>query len=303
MNTRTSALAIALGAATAAAVGTIPAHASVRVYGEATSTGPDVSVQVYADITSPAIVSHSFKLYYPASELRVAGAAHPEAVWYFHDGTRTVPCPAPETSTPGEVLFVGGLMDARNPLAGVTGNHVLLGTVLFSRNSQDTPNFDMTIGRAGQFASFVTVNGAVLEAQAGQVTVQSVSNNPGDTDLDGLGDKWEENFFGTTRGVFYSDDPDHDGVSNQGEETMGSDPNDPTSNLHLVISDGKEKLVLEWTSAEKRRYTIEAARTLGRFEPIKEGIEATPPLNTYELERGDLGEILFFRIRVEPGNP
>jgi hypothetical protein len=276
------------------------AEASVRVYGEATSTGPTISVQVYADITSPAIVSHSCKLFYPAALLQVTSATRNDAIWSFNDGTRSLPYAGPDTSTPGEVLFVGGHLDARDPLAGVTGNHVLLGTVAFNRLTPDAPNFDMSIGRTGQFASFVTVNGTILEAQAGQVTVQNVSNDPSDTDLDGLSDAWEEAQFGTTKGVFYSDDPDHDGANNQGEEAMGSDPNDPRSVLRLGIQNEKDKYLLEWSSAEGRTYTIEASRMLGRFEAIKEGITATPPRNTFEFDRSDLGEVFFFRLRVDP---
>src|SRR5262245_46730442 len=88
-------------------------RASVQVHGEATSTGPSIRLQLFADITRPAIVSHSFKLFYPARELTVAAATHNDAVWYFHDGTRTVPCPAPDTSNAGEVMFVGGHLDGR----------------------------------------------------------------------------------------------------------------------------------------------------------------------------------------------
>src|SRR5690349_13783959 len=91
-----------LGLLTAGVVGMTSAQASVRVYGEATSTGPTVSVQVFADITAPAVVSFSFKLYYPASQLRPASAYCNAAQWYFHDGARTVPYPAPDTATPGQ---------------------------------------------------------------------------------------------------------------------------------------------------------------------------------------------------------
>jgi hypothetical protein len=45
---------------------------------------------------------------------------------------------------------------------------------------------------------------------------------------------------------------------------------------------------------------VEAARELGRFEVIKEGIPATAPLNTFELDRLQFSDHLFFRVRVEP---
>ena len=275
------------------------ASASVRVYGEASSTGPNITVQVFADITSPAIVSHTFKLFYPARQLEVLSATRNSDVWYMHNGASVVPYAAPDTGTPGEVLFIGARMDGRNPLAGVLGTRVLLGTVQFARNDSDTPSFDMTIGRSGQFASFVGTNGAVLEATPGEVNMLSVKPNPADEDLDGLSDKWEDRFFGTTRGVFYSDDKDGDGVNNLGEEAMGSDPTDSKSNLRLLISERRDRVLLEWTSAEERSYTIEGAKVLGKFETLKEGISATPPMNSFEFDRSDLPDTFFFRIRVE----
>lgn len=288
----------------AAALLATPASAAVHVYGEATSTGPNIRVEVFADITGASIVSHTFKLFYNASRLQVLGAYRNDAVWYFHNGVNTVPQSPPATTPAGEVLFVSGFMDARNPRTGVTGNRVLLGSVEFGRNDSSTPSFDLTIGQAGQFASFVTTNGSVLEAQVGQVVMQGVASDPDDQDLDGLQDKWEDKFFGGTRGVFYSDDPDADGVNNLGEEALGSDPTDAKSNLRLLISDRREIVLLEWDSAERRTYAIEVCKELGKFETWKEDIEATPPMNSFELDRSELGDARFFRIRLEaPARP
>jgi len=284
----------------AATVCATQASASVRVYGEASSTGPNITVQVFADITAPAIVSHTFKLYYPASQLQVLSATRNSAVWYMHNGAAAVPYAAPDTGTPGEVLFIGARMDGRNPLAGVLGTRVLLGTVEFARNTPATPSFDMTIGRSGQFASFVAVDGAILEATPGDVIMQSVKPNPADEDLDGLTDEWEKKFFGSTRAVFYSDDTDHDGANSRAEEAMGSDPTDSNSNLRLFITERRGRVLLEWTSAEDRSYTIEGAKALPDFGKLKEGIPATPPRNTFEFDRGDLPDTFFFRVSVEP---
>lgn len=292
MNTKLQTLLLA------AAVCAAPASASVRVYGEASSTGPNINVEIYADIADTAIVSHTFKLFYNAAQLQLLGATHNEAVWYMHDGVRSVAYGGPDSSAAGEILFTGARLDGRNPRAGVSGNRVLLGTARFARNGPATPSFDMTIGRAGQFANFVNTNAAVLEAQPGQVVLLAIKPTPADQDLDGLGDSWEERFFGGTR-VFYSDDSDGDGVNNLGEQAMGSDPTDRRSYLRLDITQGRERVVLEWPSADDRAYTIEGGKQLGRFEPLKEGIRATPPLNTYEFDRSDLPEILFFRLSVE----
>jgi hypothetical protein len=296
MNTKLRIQALLL----AAAMGATSASASVRVYGEASSTGPEIKVEVYADIADTAIVSHTFKLFYNAGQLHLLNADVNSGVWYLRNSNTSYPYPEPDGSIPGEILFLGAHMDGSNPRAGVSGNRVLLGTARFSRNSPATPTFDMTIGRAGQFANFVNTDAATLEVLPGQVVLLAVKPNPADQDLDGLSDSWEEQFFGSTRGVFYSDDTDGDGANNLGEQAAGSDPTDARSVLRLEITEGRERVHLEWPSVDDRFYTIEGSKQLGRFEPLKEGIKATPPLNTFDFDRIDLPETLFFRIRVEP---
>lgn len=275
------------------------AEAAVLVYGEASSTGPEISVQVYADITDTAIVSHTFKLFYNASELQLLDATHNLAVWFLHNGTATVPYAGPDGSHPGEILFMGVHMDGRNPRSGVTGNRVLLGSARFARNNPNTPSFDMSLGRSGQFANFVNTDAQTLEVVPGEVRIFSVKANPADEDLDGLGDQWEKKYFGGTRGVFYSDDKDGDGVNNLGEQVMGSDPLDPNSNLHLTITEGRGRVLIEWTSADERTYNIEGAKRLSDFGVLREGIKATPPMNTFEFDRNELPDTFFFRISVQ----
>jgi len=281
-----------------AALAANPAAGSVRVYGEAASSGPSLQVRIYADITEPAILSHTFRLYYNARQLRVLSAERNETIWSFHDGIRLLPQSPPDAGVGGEVLFVSGHFDPRDPHPGVTGSHVLLGSVRFGRVTPGTPAFDLGIGRTGDFASFVTADGTVLEAQPGVVQLQSVTPDPLDRDLDGLPDQWEEHFFGNTR-ADYADDPDGDGVSNLDEAAAGTDPTDPRSNLRLSISERNGRVVLEWPSADGRSYGIDAGKELGQFESLQTEIKATPPLNRLELDRRELGETIFFRLRLE----
>ena len=275
------------------------AHAAVRVYGEASSTGPEINVQVYADITDTAIVSQTFKLFYNAGELQLLDATHNLAIWYLHNGAATVPYAEPSSPMPGEVLFMGIHMDGRSPHSGVTGNRVLLGTARFARSNPNTPTFDLTLGGTGHFANFVNTNAQTLEVVPGQVVMLNVKPSPADEDLDGLGDRWETQYFGGTRGVFYSDDTDGDGVNNLGEQTMGTDPKDSRSLLRLSITEGRGRVLIEWPSADDRTYAIEGAKKFSDFGVLKEGIKATPPLNTFEFDRNDLPETFFFRISVE----
>jgi hypothetical protein len=293
MNTKLQTLLLA------AALLATRAPAAVQVYGEASSTGPEIRVQIFADISATAIVSHTFRLYYDVGQLQLIEASHNLDVWFLHNGTATVPYADPSSPLPGEILFMGAHMDGRNPRSGVSGNRVLLGTARFARNNPATPTFDLSLGRGGHFANFVNTDAQTLEVVPGEVRILNVKATPADEDLDGLGDRWELQNFGTVRGVFYSDDRDGDGVNNLGEQMMGSDPNDPRSNLRLSITEGRGRVTLEWPSSDERTYIIEGAKRLSDFGVLVERIAATPPLNTFEFDRGELPETIFFRIRVE----
>lgn len=271
----------------------------VQVYGEATSSGPYVTVQVYADIASKPLVSFAVRVGYDPGILAVAEATHNAGVWYFFDGTNQVAYPKPDSSRAGEVVFVGGRLDARDPLAGVTGNHVLLGVVVFSRMTTDTPSFTLSLGRAGHFANFVTTAGIVLEAQTDAVSFESILPDPTDLDLDGLRDKWEEEYFGSTKTMSWADDPDGDGYDNLAEQGLGSDPMDPTSNLRLTIGWQASQVALRWNSAAGRMYTIEASDDLRTFRPLATGIAAAPPSNAYAIPVSNEGGGTFYRVRLE----
>lgn len=273
------------------------AHAAVRVYGSASSSGELITTRIYADISTTPIVSCSFKVFYDARVLKVVQAARNDAVWSLFDGTRPVAYQEPDASRPDEVWFVGGRLDARNPLAGVLGAGVLLGTVDFSRLDSRTPDFNVTIGRPGDYANFVTTHGLSLEALPGEVTFAGVAPTPNDLDLDALEDKWEDKFFGDPKLAFYSDDDDKDGINNLGEQALGSDPTDGESNLGMTILREPKSVLLNWTSFADRRYTIEISDDLRRFQVLKAGVEATPPVNTFEAPTED--RQAFFRIVLE----
>ena len=279
------------------------AHASVTVYGNASSTGPLVNVSVFADITGSPIVSHCCKVFYDPATLRVVSATRNAAAWTLFDGARPLAYPGPDASRPGEVLFTGAKLDARSPLAGVLGNRVLLGTIAFARNSSSTPSFTVRLGRAGEFANFVTTNGTTIDAYPGEVTFAGVSPDAADRDLDGLGDAWETQFFGNPRNAFYSDDSDRDGANNLAEQTAGSDPTNAASALRLTVTRHPDGALLQWPSASGRVYEVEASDDLKKFVPLVSEIRATPPLNSLTISSRELGHALFFRLRVETAAP
>lgn len=273
------------------------ANATVRVYGVASSSGALITAQIYADISTTPIVSYSFKVFYDARLLQVVQASRNDAVWFMFDGTRPVAYQEPDASRSGEVLFLGGKLDARDPRAGVLGSGVLLGTVAFSRLNSQTPAFNVTIGRPGDYANFVTSHGISLDALPGEVTFARVAPTRYDLDLDGLDDLWEVKFFGDPRLAYYSDDGDKDGIHNLGEQALGSDPTDGKSNLELTILREPKGVLVHWTSFANRSYTIEGSDDLQRFQALKSGIAATPPSNTFELPAED--RRAFYRILLD----
>jgi hypothetical protein len=281
----------------AALVGAPAADAAVRVYGVASSSGERITAQIYADISVTPIVSHSFKVFYDARLLQVVQATRNDAVWFLFDGVRPVAYGAPDASQPGEVLFVGGKLDARDPTGGVLGSGVLMGTVVFSRLDSRTPAFSVTIGRPGDFANFVTRHGIRLDVLPGEVVFGGVTPTRTDSDLDGLEDRWEVNYFSDIRLAYYSDDSDRDGINNLGEQALGSDPTDGKSNLQLTILPAPKGVLLRWTSFAKRSYTVEGSDDLKRFRAVQGAIEATPPSNTIELPAAD--RRAFYRILLE----
>ncbi len=277
-----------------------PLWATVGVYGVASSSGEFVTVQVYADIATVPIVSYSARVYYDPGILHVVNATRNDSVWRLFDGLRAVPYVEPDASTPGQVLMVGARLEAGDPLGGVVGNGVLLGTIVFGRHRSTTPGFSLTIGRTGDYASFVTTGGIRLEALPGEVVFSNVKPTRDDEDLDGLRDRWEIEHFKDIRLAYYSDDPDGDGANNLAEEALGSDPNDRNSNLRLTLSRRGQDLRLQWTSFESRTYAVESTEDLRNFKTLAAGLRATPPLNTLDLKMPPGSRATFYRIRLEP---
>jgi hypothetical protein len=151
------------------------ASAVVSIYGETATTGSNVTVNIYADLSTNTLVSFGVRLLYDTNNLRVIAAAKNAAVWYLSDGRTLYPYADPDTSTPGGVLILGAKFDGNNPLQGVTGQHVRLGTVTFSRLTPARPDFTLALGRPTAFDNFVTAGGSVLDTAVDGIVLGSVS--------------------------------------------------------------------------------------------------------------------------------
>lgn len=143
---------------------------TVSVY---TENGYDESVNqlrvnVFADIgddqNGGSVVSAGFKLTYgggltnPVPDKNVID-------WYFGATPLTVPYIDPDTSSPGEIYFLLGILDENLPLEGVTGNRILLGSIVFNYSGgiPTSSNLSIEDGHKGAFIDFSTTEGIALD--------------------------------------------------------------------------------------------------------------------------------------------
>ena len=160
--------------------------AAVDVYLEGAYTETDLTVYIYADI-NPAVLSYGVKLTYSSTELNISTAEKNESVWFMGDGTTNHAYMDPETSTPGEVIIIGGKLDTNAPTAGVTGDRVLLGKVVFNRTENSmpfAPALSVSLGRSGRYNNFVQPDGAVMDSTGVNFTTNTILER-GDANADG----------------------------------------------------------------------------------------------------------------------
>lgn len=193
----------------------VEAAISITVYGEGTLTDDEVTVNIYADIANSPVVSFGVNLNYDTDQLTVQSAVKNEGVWYFGDETNKHSYIDPDTSTPGSVVIIGGKLDINNPIEGVIGNNILLGTVVFERNDSSHPVLSLTFGREGNFNNFVAIDKSILDTQVGDVVfLPVVFSGNGDSDGDGLPDDIEA-MLGTDP---LDADTDDDGIVDGNED-------------------------------------------------------------------------------------
>ena len=161
----------------------------VSVYAESAYTDSDLAVYVYADIPSPmALISMGIKVNYDSTKLTVGSMEKNEGVWYFGTSSHKYPYVDPE-DTGNSVIILGGKLDTSNPTAGVTGNRVLLGKIVFNRsesgdpgsNPEDYFGISVELGKGGTYANFVDTDGNELDDG---VTFSAIVRERGDANID-----------------------------------------------------------------------------------------------------------------------
>ncbi len=176
--------------------------ADVDVYAEGAYTESILDVYVYADINIDRILSFGVRLTYDPEELAVLTAekdVEPRPYtsnatkWLMGDENAAYKNnPAPDYSTAGEVVIIGGKLDPENPTAGVeTGARIFLGMASFTPAGGVMPAHPaITLSYArtdGSYKNFVRLNGDGVEVLDGAgVEIGAVRLSPrGDADGNG----------------------------------------------------------------------------------------------------------------------
>ncbi len=152
-----------------AAAWTLPnsSMAAVTVYAEGAYNQTQLVVYVYADINSEALCSSGVKVNFDGSKLTVASAEKNADTWYMGDGTNNNNYTDPIVQD-GSVIILCGKLDTNDPTAGVTGNRVPLGKIVFTRTDDGTPAYpnqesyfgiSLELGKPSPFANFVDTDG------------------------------------------------------------------------------------------------------------------------------------------------
>ena len=172
--------------------------ADVEVYAEGAYTGGDLALYVYTDISALSILSCGVKITYDDIKLSLANAQKNEDIWYMGNSAAKEGYIEPDTSTLGEIIVIGGLLDTSAPLKGTTGARVLVGMIEFTRTDLGNPGEDPVsffgiacgLGKGGSYANFVStdtadgVNG-VLDGQVDFSTQGAEIHERGDATGDG----------------------------------------------------------------------------------------------------------------------
>lgn len=144
---------------------------SVDVYFEGGYTDSTFIVKIFADILPDeqgALVSAGFTFIYPTVKLTVSSNFKKnDNTWYLGSPNEKIAYLQPKLLQAGKIQFLLGKIARMNPLEGVQGKRILLGSIIFDRiDGSELPtfgDFQLFADTNDGFADFVTINGNVLD--------------------------------------------------------------------------------------------------------------------------------------------
>ncbi|MDF7799602.1 hypothetical protein P4C99_09000 [Pontiellaceae bacterium B1224] len=120
-----------------------------------------------------------------------------------------------------------------------------------------------------------------------------------DQDGDGMADDWELSHFGSSTAQLPGDDWDGDGLCNEEEYWVGTDPTNAASCLVIEGLDvSGTDVAIAWQSAHNAEYTLEYSTnlTVNSWIPLVVDRSATPPQNIYS-GNAPVAEVRYYRVR------
>jgi hypothetical protein len=124
-----------------------------------------------------------------------------------------------------------------------------------------------------------------------------------DANRNGMADAWEQAAFGQvspTRTAL--SDTDGDGFPDLAEFIAGTDPNQPTSTLHLShpvkLVNGAVRL--QWPTVRGRAYRVQVSSTPGQWQNVTDWMLATSSALSHSLPPTTATGVSFFRVEVAP---
>lgn len=265
------------------------------------TVGPDsVILDVLADTNGTPLRAFGFKVHYNSKDLRLQSGGRYAGLWFLRDEHGTSHAYTDITQPEeGCVRVVGGRLDGSAPRQGVSGQQILLGTLVFERRGERPVEFRLGLASPAPYVSFATAAGETLDRVVTfeETTFERASE---DSDDDGLPDDFEREAFGDLTTSDGSSDTDGDGTSDLDEWLGGTDPNDPASLFTFEVrpqEDGS-KLIL-WTSQPGRVYDLEGSPELGDFTSLAVGIPGTGELLRILDDLHNRNPDGFYRVKIK----
>lgn len=267
--------------------------------GIATVSSEQVILDVFVDAGEAELRAFGFRALFNPDELRFTSGGRYASLWFLRDETGdNSPYTDVTEPGPGVVRVVGGRFDGANPEEGVSGDDLLLATLVFERLDNDSPKIELTLAGPPPYVSFALAGGEPLDSAVmlEEVTIQDAAE---DTDNDGLPDAHEIEVYGDLTTSDGESDTDSDGVNDRDEWLHGTDGTELKSRFQLDIipqPDGSKLVV--WTGGLGRVYDLEWSPHLRNFTTIASGIEGLDgPIELLDDEHNSVSAG-FYRVRT-----